>query len=112
MGCQRAISPPTRVATTLRHPAGPSRGSSRTDAQLAGPVGRLGDLVDLDVGQPERAPGGALDDAAPEPVAELEGQVGAGFGFESIPAASRRAHVKVAGLRQVSRVELQMDDRA
>jgi hypothetical protein len=32
LGCQKAISPPERVVTTLRHPAGPSRGSRRTDA--------------------------------------------------------------------------------
>ena len=32
LGCQNAISPPTVVPTTLRHPTGPSRGSSRTDA--------------------------------------------------------------------------------
>src|SRR6266545_4573682 len=31
-GCQKAISPPSGVATTLRQPAGPSRGSSNTDA--------------------------------------------------------------------------------
>jgi hypothetical protein len=31
-GSQRAISPPTGVETTLRHPAGPSRGSSKTAA--------------------------------------------------------------------------------
>jgi hypothetical protein len=30
--CQNAISPPADVATTLRQPAGPSRGSSRTEA--------------------------------------------------------------------------------
>ena len=30
--CHRAISPPAGVATTLRQPAGPSRGSSRTEA--------------------------------------------------------------------------------
>jgi RNA polymerase sigma-70 factor (ECF subfamily) len=30
--CHNAISPPSGVVTTLRHPAGPSRGASRTDA--------------------------------------------------------------------------------
>ena len=32
LGCQKAISPPAGVATTLRQPAGPSRASSRTAA--------------------------------------------------------------------------------
>ncbi len=32
LGCQKAISPPSGVATTLRHPLGPSRGSSSTRA--------------------------------------------------------------------------------
>ena len=34
-GCQSAISPPAGVAMTLRHPTGPSRGSSRTPAPAA-----------------------------------------------------------------------------
>jgi hypothetical protein len=33
--CQNAISPPAGVVTTLRHPAGPSRGASITDAPSA-----------------------------------------------------------------------------
>ena len=32
LACQKAISPPAGVATTLRQPAGPSRASSRTAA--------------------------------------------------------------------------------
>ena len=32
LGCQNAISPPWGVATTLRQPVGPSRGSSSTQA--------------------------------------------------------------------------------
>ena len=32
LGCQKAISPPSGVATTLRQPAGPSRGASSTEA--------------------------------------------------------------------------------
>ena len=68
-------------------------------------------LGDLDVGQPERAPGPALDDAAPEPVAELEGEVGAGSRLDPLRAPAAELRVEVAGLRQVTRVELQMDDR-
>ena len=67
-GCQKAISPPSGVATTLRQPAGPSRGSNNTDAPScrARSVNRV-DAVDLDVRQPQRAPRAALDDAAAEP---------------------------------------------
>jgi ketosteroid isomerase-like protein len=32
LGCQSAMSPPAGVETTLRQPAGPSRGASATDA--------------------------------------------------------------------------------
>jgi ketosteroid isomerase-like protein len=32
LGCQSAMSPPAEVETTLRQPAGPSRGASATDA--------------------------------------------------------------------------------
>jgi hypothetical protein len=31
-GCQKATSPPAELETTLRHPAGPSRGSNKTVA--------------------------------------------------------------------------------
>jgi hypothetical protein len=41
LGCQKAISPPEGVATTLRHPAGPSRGSRRTDAPSVRARGRV-----------------------------------------------------------------------
>ena len=72
------------MATTLRQPAGPSRGSSSTVApERARPLGRLGDLGDLDVRQPERALGLALDDAAADPAAQLERQ------YEPQPASIR-----------------------
>jgi len=44
-------------------------------AEHARPLGRVGNVGDLDVGKPKGALGVALDDAALDPVAELEREV-------------------------------------
>jgi len=55
---------PAGAASTLRQPAGPSRGGSSTEApQQQRPLGVLGDVSDLDVGQPEGTLRVVLDDA-------------------------------------------------
>src|SRR5256885_8743469 len=54
--------------------------------QAARPVRDPGDVGDLDVGQPQRTPGAALDDATAEPAAELEGDVRPGPGVDPLRA--------------------------
>ena len=107
--CQKAISPAAGAATTLRQPAGPSRGSSSTEA----PSSRArsvacDDLGHLDVGEPERAVGVALDDAAAELVAaQVEGEIGAVRVLDplGVPAARtrRRSRAREAGRRCAAR---------
>jgi hypothetical protein len=53
----------------------------------------------------------ALDDPSLEPVAKLEGEVGAGPGLDPFRPPAAELGVEVAGLRQVTRVELEVDDR-
>ena len=112
-GCQSAISPAAGVATTLRQPAGPSRGSSSTVAPDArARVGGRGDLRDLDVGQPERPVGGALDDAPAEPSAQLQREVGASARGDAAPPASRTAPRRSRGRAEGRRCAARGEPRA
>ena len=110
-GCQKAISPPAGVATTLRHPAGPSRGSRRTRApSAAGSVGGLVDLADLNVRQPHRTACLALDDTAPEAAAQLERQIRPRGHVDLLGAPAAELRVERLRLRQVAGVQLEVHE--
>jgi hypothetical protein len=75
-GCQSAISPPAGVATTLRHPTGPSRGSSTTEPPSTSACAvASARFRDLHIGEPDSMPLVLLDDSAVDAGAEVEGQV-------------------------------------
>ena len=74
-------------------------------------TGGLVDLGDLDVWQPERAAGGALDDAAAEAATQLHREIGAACRIDLLGAPAAELRVESAGLRQVTGVQLQMDNR-
>ena len=98
LGCQNASSPAVGALTTLRQPAGPSRGSSSTRApSRARPLGGLDDLGHLDVGQPQRLLDGALDDAAADPRRPTPSPGSGRAGCGSAPAASRRGRCRTRG---------------
>ena len=80
-------APAGRAFAGLEQDRGPERARS-----LRG----LGDLGDLDVGQPQRPPRLALDDAAAEPAAQLERQVGAAAGVDSFRAPAAELRVEGA----------------
>ena len=94
---------------TLRHPAGLARRQQHRGAELAGVFGGRFDLVDLDVGQPQRARGAALDDPAAES-SQVEGEVGAAPGLDQLPAPAQEVGVERARPCLITGVELQVDD--
>ena len=111
LGCQKAISPPAGVVDD----AAPARRALARREQDRGtePARALGDLVDaldLDVGQPHRAPRGALDDPAAEGAAQPERVIGAGSRRRSAPCPSQELGVERARARPVAGVQLQMHD--
>jgi hypothetical protein len=66
------------------------------------------DLVDLDVGKPERPPGTAFDNAAAEASTELEREVGAGSRLDQLRPLTEQPRVEGACRRLIRRVQLQM----
>ena len=93
-------------------PPAPSRGASSSVAPSAtARVGGRGDVVDLDVGQPERAVRGrALDDPAAEPPPHVEGQIGAVAGVDPVRRPPAQLPVEVACGREVVGVQLEVHD--
>jgi hypothetical protein len=93
---QDAISRPSGTADDA---APASRAQTRLEEDACPKsVGALGDLVDvrdLDVGQPRRPVGPALDDAAGEPAAPVERVVGAMLEFNLLCSPS--AHTRGEG---------------
>ena len=77
-------------------------------AQVARALGGRADLGDLDVGQPQRALGGALDDAAAELAAQLEREVRAVAGVDAVRAPVAELRVEGARARQVAGVQLEV----
>ena len=68
------------------------------------------DVAHLDVRQPHRALGLALDDPAADPVAQIERQVGAVARLDSLRSPAAQLRVQLAGAAQVAGVQLEMDD--
>ena len=96
--------------------APPSRGALAWRKQDRGsesprPLGRLGDLGDLDVGQPDRALGAALDDAAAQLGAQPKRLVGAVAAGDPLRPPSAELCVERAGAHQIAGVQLEMDER-
>ena len=109
LGCHSAISPPSGTATTLRRPAGPSRGSSRTDAPSS-PARSVtaSTSADLDVGDPDRRAVPHSTMPPPKPRREVEREVGA----DAPRAPAEQLRVERARARRVAGVELEVDERA
>jgi hypothetical protein len=66
------------------------------------------DVVDLDVRQPERARHAAFDDAAADDAAEIEGEIRAGSGDDSLRAPAQKLRVEGTRSRFVSGVKLEV----
>src|ERR687896_1396103 len=73
-------------------------------------VGRLPDPLDLDVRQPERVLGAALDDPAAERAAHLKRLVCALAGANLLPPPAEQLGIEGACARQVACVQLEVDD--
>ena len=78
-------------------------------AQAPGVLGRLRDLGNLDVGQPERTRRLALDDPAAELAPDPEREVGAGPDPNLLMSPAACLCVEVAGAPEITGVELQVD---
>src|SRR4051794_5438637 len=100
-GCGGDASPAARPLAWLAQHGG---------APEACPVGGPRDVVDLHVGQPERARRLALDDAATEPAAQLDREVGAAAGLNLLRLPAAELRVEGAGALQIAGVELQVND--
>jgi hypothetical protein len=75
-------------------------------------LGLFVDLVDLDVGEPERPPCAALDDAAVDAAAESERQIGTAPQLDQLRAPRQHTLVEGTRRRPIGRVQLQMDNRS
>ena len=112
-GCQKAISPPSGTATTLRQPAGPSRGRGGRSHRTARAASVDSSICgDLDVGQPHRAGGSALHDAAFQHATPVECVVGVASGHDLLHAPAADARVEGARTREIAGVQLEVDDWA
>ena len=112
LGCQKAISPPSGVATTLRQPAGPSRGSSSTrGAELAAP-GRWPRRRDRPRRRAAR-PGGASGTRRSRPRRRRRAPArGNGAArIDPLRAPAQQLGVERAGALAVAGVELEVDHR-
>ena len=108
--CQNAISPPAGVPTTLRQPAGPSRGPSRTDA----PSCRARSVAALisgtsTYGSQSGRGGRALDDPAALAAAHVEREIRAAARVDPLRAPAAQLGVERARTRHVAGVQLQVD---
>ena len=95
---RRCASPPG--------PRGPRAGPRRPRSRARSVAAPISD--DLDVGQPQRALGRALDDAAAEPAAQLEREVRAVAGVDAVRAPVAQLRVEGARALQVAGVQLEM----
>jgi hypothetical protein len=91
----------------LRQPIGPSRGSSIT----AAPSARARSITPmrsatLDVRQPQGVLAVVFDDAAVDPVAELQRQVAAVPDLDRLRGPAEQPRVEVRSAREVAGVEL------
>lgn|SRR5215203_5289277 len=75
------------------------------------PVGRLGDVCYLDVGQPERTLRVVLRDAAFDVIAERERLVLAETRLDELGTPPEKPRVEVTSARQVPRAKLQVNYR-
>jgi hypothetical protein len=91
-------APPARRPFTRRreHPR----------AELASALGSLVDLVDLDIGNPERPSRVALDDPAAQTAAEVEGEIGATPRIDQLRSPPQQPLVVGARGRPIARVPI------
>ena len=95
--------------------ATPSRGplarlEQHHGTESARALGALRDLIHLDVGQPQRPPGGALDDPAAEAATRREREIGTAARPDELRPPVQQPLVEGARAHLVAGVQLQVDD--
>src|SRR5258708_35428730 len=80
--------------------------------ELSRQVGGHVDLVDLDVGQPDRVLAAALNDSTPEIVAEFEREVRTVHSVDRLSAPAAQRRIESAGADQVGGMQLEVYDGA
>src|SRR6476661_6416749 len=86
-----------------------ARAEEHLTAQALGPVGCRAEVTDLDVGEPERLVGGALDDPSPDPVAYPQREIRAVAGVDALGPPAEELCVEIHRAAQIAGVQLEVD---